>query len=156
MGSFLCFYLKGLFANYFEYIGWEIITFLLGAYHDPRIIAAWGIFQSATSLGGTWGMGFAQAGYMYIGTLISMERHKHAKKICMWIIYTCSLSYLPMTFVYIFARHPFAEALTSDPNTAEYVAMYFLVYGCCSSWVDPSYACFVTNIKQVNKIMLSS
>lgn len=75
MGAFCCFSFKSTMVGYIDYLGWELITILVGSYTNindfshTELITAWGLFQNIATLGPYFGMGFGQACYHYIGTL---------------------------------------------------------------------------------------
>lgn len=153
VNDFLIFFLKCASQNYCDYIGWEALTIMLGAYGDQAILTAWVSIQNIMTITYSIGIGCGNSIRSFVGLKIGEQQHEVARKMSVvFLIWSLVIS-LVWALILGFFSSSIADLFTQLENNKKMVQEFVIVWGIISP-MDVLWPCFIVIFKLINKTVI--
>lgn len=132
--------------NYLDYIGWEILTGLLGAYGDQPLLAAWVSMQNIMTITYNLGAGCGTSIRTFVGFEIGRENYKTAKRLAIYSIFWALFIGIIWAVIMAFCASALASVFTQVESNKQALINYLVIFAGITP-VDVIWPCFVVFYK---------
>ena len=120
--EFNIFFLKNVLGSYAEYIGFEMITVMLGVFQQNDWMACWVITQTISSFTYTIGLGFSNVTRTIINIKIGQGKNKESRKSAYLSLVLIAVFGIILTLLYSLLRRYIASMFIKS-GTSDYVLL---------------------------------